>query len=245
MSSALPLIGLLEDDASMRLLMTSYLEKSGFRVFACDTATTFLATFEREHPDCILLDLSLPDEDGLVVVRKIRYHSDLPLFIVSARHSEQDRLAGLELGADDYITKPFHPRELVARIHNRLQRQTRIRPNPDTPTGGGDSSLHFRGFTLDLGRRILTNRQGSRIELTRGEFNALATLVRAKGNVVSRDQLKDAVSRRLDPPNDHGVNAIICRLRRKLDPWNQEMPLIRTVSGFGYQLDAELPSVTE
>ncbi|MBF0137663.1 MAG: response regulator transcription factor [Magnetococcales bacterium] len=232
-----PLIGLLEDDASMRFLMSSYLEKSGYRVFTCATTTEFLAAFAKEKPDCILLDLNLPDEDGLVVVRKIRYHSNLPLFIVSSRNSEQDRVAGIELGADDYITKPFHPRELVARIHNILQRNARFSAPGNRVSEANSGVIHFRGFSLDLEKRRLETEQGDQIILTRGEFNCLATLVKARGAVVTREQLKDAISPRQEPPQDRTVDSIVCRLRQKMHPENKKANLIATVSGYGYQMD--------
>lgn len=249
MAQSSPLIGLLEDDPSMRFLMRSYLEKSGFRVQASATAVDFFVAFERERPDCLLIDLGLPDEDGLVVVRKIRYLSDLPLFIVSARQDERDRLAGIELGADDYITKPFHPRELVARIHNQLRRHAGTNAptwQPAAPETDGSSSWsagatpRFFGFTLDPGKRSLTNHHGQPVTLTRGEFDALATLLRAGGNVVTRERLKDAISRRPDPPSDRGINAVICRIRRKLDPLGKWPALILTVPGHGYRLNDQL-----
>ncbi|MBF0154525.1 MAG: response regulator transcription factor [Magnetococcales bacterium] len=240
MRRSIPLIGLLEDDPSMRFLLSSYLEKSGFQVFACGTAVEFFSFFEKESPDCILLDLNLPDEDGLVVVRKIRYHSDLPLFIVSSRSDDQDRLAGLELGADDYITKPFHPRELAARIHNILQRNAKLSSLANRVPEITSAIIPLRGWILDLDKRRLESTQGGRVVLTGGEFNALATLARAKGAVVTRDQLKDAISRRQEPPQDRTVDAIICRLRKKLAPYGKETPIVLTIPGYGYQIDPQL-----
>ncbi|MBF0625629.1 MAG: response regulator transcription factor [Magnetococcales bacterium] len=234
-----PLLSLLEDDPSLRFLMSSYLEKSGFRVQASGTAEAFFAAFDREPPDCLLLDLNLPDEDGLVVVRKLRYHSSVPLIIVSSRGGEQDRLAGIELGADDYVTKPFHPRELAARIRNLLLRSSR------QGTGGPEPSpavIRLRGWVLDLDQRRLEIAAGEPIPLTRGEFDCLATLVRARGAVVTRQRLKDAVTRRQDPPGDRTVDALVCRLRRKLRPAAAKASPILTVPGHGYQID---PSVLE
>ncbi|MBF0263287.1 MAG: response regulator transcription factor, partial [Magnetococcales bacterium] len=156
---------------------------------------------------------------------------------------------GIELGADDYITKPFHPRELVARIHNQLRRRAGANAPTRQPVAQAwdgpspwpaSATARFFGFTLDPGKRSLTNPLGQPVTLTRGEFNALATLLRAGGNVVSREHLKDAISRRPDPPSDRGIDAVICRIRRKLDPLGQWPALILTVPGHGYRLDDQL-----
>ncbi|MEO5362645.1 MAG: response regulator transcription factor [Magnetococcus sp. DMHC-8] len=240
MPTMTPLICLLEDDASMRFLMSSYLEKSGFRVMAYGTSAAFFAAFDKKRPDCVLLDLNLPDEDGLVVLRKIRYHSDIPLFIVSSRGGEQDRLAGIELGADDYVIKPFHPRELIARIHNILHRNARFALRGHQTPAVAVTVRRFAGFVLDLDRRRLETEQGVRVVLTRGEFNCLATLVRAQGVVVTREQLKDAVSRRQEPPQDRTVDALVCRIRRKLAAAGGTGQSILTVPGYGYQLECQL-----
>ncbi|MEO5349068.1 MAG: response regulator transcription factor [Magnetococcus sp. YQC-3] len=237
MRQSTPLICLLEDDDSMRFLLSSYLEKSGFRVIASATSTDFFAAFEQQKPDCILLDLNLPDEDGLVVLRKIRYYSNLPLFIISSRSGEQDRLAGIELGADDYIIKPFHPRELIAKIQNILQRNANSARHGGTPVNMPANIIQFDGFVLDFAQRRLTTTQGEWVLLTRGEFNCLATIVKAQGAVVQREQLKDAISRRQEPPQDRTVDSIICRLRQKMEQAGQGGALIITVSGYGYQLD--------
>ncbi|MBF0399335.1 MAG: response regulator transcription factor [Magnetococcales bacterium] len=237
MHQSTPLICLLEDDDSMRFLMSSYLEKSGFRVIACATSTDFFAAFEQKKPDCVLLDLNLPDEDGLVVLRKIRHYSNLPLFVISSRSGEQDRLAGIELGADDYIIKPFHPRELIAKIQNILHRNAKSASQGSTLVDMPAAIIPFEGFVLDFAQRRLTTARGEWVVLTRGEFNCLATIIKARGAVVSREQLKDAISRRQDPPQNRTVDSIICRLRQKMEQAGQGGTLIMTVSGYGYQLN--------
>ncbi|MBF0145572.1 MAG: response regulator transcription factor [Magnetococcales bacterium] len=231
---------LLEDDPSMRFLLGSYLEKSGFRVTTAANAADFFAACARHMPDCVLLDLGLPDEDGLVVARKIRQRSDVPMIIVTSRQEESDRLTGLELGADDYVVKPFHPRELIARIHNLLQRSSRrsatTDPVPSTPSSG----VPFGELLIDFGKRqLVVIKDHQAIVLTPGEFDCLAALILAKGNFVTRDQLKDAISNREDPPDDRTVDSIICKIRRKIKQAGCRSDKIRTVRGHGYQIDSD------
>ncbi|MBF0110840.1 MAG: response regulator transcription factor [Magnetococcales bacterium] len=238
MNTPMAHVHLLEDDPSMRFLLGSYLEKSGFRVSTAANAGDFFAALARRMPDCVLLDLGLPDEDGLVVARKLRQRSDVPMIIVTSRQEESDRLAGLEMGADDYVVKPFHPRELIARIHNLLQRSVR-RGGATNPTASSESSWISLGeLSIDFGkRRVVVRNDHQAIVLTPGEFDCLAALVLAKGDYVTRDQLKDAISNRDDPPDDRTVDSIICKIRRKIRKAGCRSEIVRTVRGHGYQID--------
>ncbi|MBF0370782.1 MAG: response regulator transcription factor [Magnetococcales bacterium] len=235
-----PLIHLLDDDVSMQYLLTSFLEKSGFRVEAYSQAADFFQAFDKKQPDAVLLDLGLPDEDGLVVARKLRHHSNVPLMIVSARDEDQDRLVGLEIGADDYLTKPFKPRELVIRLENLLKRAQVSQPGRPVLPGEATGAVRFGDFSMDLAKRRLVSAKSGTISLTRGEFDCLATLVKAGGDVVGRDRLKDAISHRGEPPGDRTVDSIICRIRRKTGTGRKGNGVVLTVSGYGYQLNPDL-----
>jgi len=220
-----------EDDASIRALLRAYLESANFGVLEAASANEAFGSFKRHRVDLVLLDLELPDEDGLVVARQLRARSDVPIIVVTQRDEASDRIAGLEIGADDYVTKPFNARELLARVRNILKR-----------AGHGDAehaaqtSWDLGALVLDEGRRCLTHAEGGEIALTRAEFDLLTALVRARGRVLSRGQLLDAVRHGADEVQPKLVDVLVSRLRKKIELHANSRQVIVTVKGLGYKL---------
>jgi two-component system, OmpR family, torCAD operon response regulator TorR len=220
-----------EDDPAVLSLFVAYLEKDGYQVTGATTAASAEALVKKQEFDLILLDLGLPDEDGLVVARRIRASSAVPLVFVTQRTGEADKIAGLELGADDYITKPFNPRELSARIRNILARTDRGSLRP-----GVKDVVHFGGWALDLGRYTLTDGGGNPIPLTRAEFDVLKSLLLASGRAVTRDALLDAIRAKNPEGSDRIIDVLVSRLRRKLEAREVAPKVIVTVLGVGYRI---------
>ena len=211
-------------------LLAAYLEDEGFAVSCALTGGEMRAVLNREAIHLILLDLTLPDEDGLVLARQVRARSTVPIIVLTARRGQDDRLAALDIGADDYMTKPFDPRELILRIRNLLGRS------------GGDalevSVLRFEGWVLDVAGRSLAAPDGRDVALTPGEFNLLAALAKAANRVLSRGFLLDAVSQDADLPSDRMIDVYVSRLRRKIEANPGKPRLIVTIPGHGYKLAA-------
>jgi len=226
-----------EDDPAQRMLLEGYLETAGYRVLTAADAESFRSAWNHSAVDLVLLDLNLPDADGLELAQRLRRLSEVPLIMVTCRDQDADRIAGLDLGADDYVTKPYHPRELTARIHNVLRRSARG-GGPRREGAAADEVHWFAGHSLDVRRRRLLSPEQLEIPLTRGEFDLLAALARARGRVLSRDQLIDVVSTRDEPPMSRTIDVLVSRLRRKLEDGLNARRLLETVPGYGYRLDA-------
>jgi DNA-binding response OmpR family regulator len=218
-----------DDQPKIVKLVRTYLEGAGYQVFTAYDGQEGLALFRHEHPDLIVLDLMLPEIDGLDVARTIRRRSEVPIIMLTARAEEADRLIGLELGADDYVVKPFSPRELVARVRAVLRRVTRS--EPDLPAHEVIALGHLR---LDTGRREAWLGEG-RIELTSVQFDLLTVLVRHPGQVFSRTQLLDAVQGESFEGYERTVDAHIKNLRRALGDDPHAPHYIMTVRGAGYK----------
>lgn len=221
------LILVVDDEAKIVKLARDYLERNGFRVDSAGDGTTALAAARRDRPDLIVLDLNLPGMDGLDVCRALRRESNVPIIMLTARVEEMDRLIGLELGADDYISKPFSPRELVARVRAVLRR-VQSSDAPDLVLRAGDLEID------EAGRQV--TRGGAAVELTRIEFNLLAILARHPGQVLSREQLMDRLYGVSHDGYDRSIDAHVKNLRRKLEPDPSEPRYIVTVYGIGYKL---------
>lgn len=219
-----------DDEPVARETLAAYLDREGFRVTMSEDIRDLRGVIAREKIDLVLLDIRLPGEDGLSFLRELRSRSDLPVIFVTSRGDEIDRVLGLELGADDYVTKPFAPRELLARIRTLLRRTSET-----SRTGVDGSFCHFAGWTFDLSRRCLNSPSGEDVRLTRGEFDLLAALVRRPGKVWSRDALLDESSHRDNAPNDRTVDVLIARLRRKIEVDPTDPRLIVTEHGVGYR----------
>lgn len=221
-----------DDDAFTRKLLAAQLERNGYRVAQAGSGREMHQRLESEHIDLVLLDINLPDEDGLVLLRQIRARSAVPVIILSVRGDEADRIAGLELGADDYVPKSWSPRELMARVTSVIKRTGLAGPE----TAGGQRYLTFAGYCLDSEGHALRHADGREIHVTTAEFKLLLALVRAKGRTLSRDRLLDVLSSGGDEPFDRTVDVLISRLRKKLDDDAANPRIIRTVPGVGYQL---------
>jgi two-component system phosphate regulon response regulator OmpR len=217
---------IVDDDPALCAMLATYLGDQGFAVETVGNGTEMDAALARARPDLILLDLMLPGEDGLSLTRRLRGHSTIPVIIVSARGEEVDRIVGLELGADDYLPKPFSPRELVARIRAVLRRHTAA---PSAIT----DAICFGPFRLDLAAHALT-RDGVPVALTTADFTLLSVFVRHPGRVLSRDHLVTLVQDEGRLPFDRSIDVRVARLRRKIEPEPDNPRYIRTVWGAGY-----------
>lgn len=219
-----------DDDAEICALLSRYLGSQGLRVSVAEDGAQLRAAMLEPLFDVVLLDLGLPDEDGLALIRDLRSRWQGPVIIVSGRGESVERVIGLELGADDYVTKPFDLRELLARIHSVLRRA-----HPTPPTGSPTrSGFEFEGLRLDVPSRRLVGREGSDIQLTTGEFDLLLALVQRPHQVLSRDQLMNAVHGRDAGPFDRAIDVQIGRLRRKLEVDPAKPQVIKSVRGVGY-----------
>ena len=224
---------IVEDEVRIVRTLRLYLEQAGFAVTAVHDGAQAMPAFRQERPSLVLLDLNLPGQDGLDVCRSLRRVGNVPIIMLTARTEEMDRLIGLELGADDYISKPFSPRELVARVRAVLRRTQGNLTNADTLQAGA-LQLNLAAYRVWLGSHLL--------ELTQTEFELLATLMRNKGRVLSRAQLLQAVQGVAYEEFERAVDQHIKNLRRKLKKVAGNVSIISTIYGVGYRLDeVELP----
>ncbi len=231
MVRATPNIQVVEDDRETRTLIAKYL-----RTNACNVATAAdgreMARAMTDHRvDLLILDVMLPGEDGLSLCRKVRAESQVPIIMLTARGEDVDRIVGLEMGADDYMPKPFNPRELLARINAVLRRQQAAR---NASTIDGASALSFQGWHIDLRLRELRNPEGARVAMTSAEFDLLRTFCERPGRVLSRDSLLDLTQGRNAGSFERSIDVLVSRIRRKIEPDPQEATLIKTVRSGGY-----------
>ncbi|WP_345776332.1 response regulator transcription factor [Luteimonas salinisoli] len=224
---------LVEDDVEIGRLVSGYLAGHGFAVEAAASGGELRRALETRAPDLVLLDLGLPDEDGLGLLQYLRQRWQGPVLVVSGRGEAVERVVGLELGADDYVTKPFDLRELLARIRSALRRSNG--PAPPAPT-----RLRFAGLELDPGARRLGSEDGEEIPLTSGEFELLWALAGRPNQVLSRDALMNHLHGREAGPYDRAIDVAIARLRRKIERNPSAPALIRSVRGVGYLFAAEV-----
>ncbi|MGL4239546.1 MAG: response regulator [Beijerinckiaceae bacterium] len=234
-SASTPRILVVDDDISVRELLRECLEPEGFAVEEASDGAAMFAALRAGKVDLITLDLMLKGESGLTIARRVREERDTPIIMITGRGDMVDRVVGLELGADDYISKPFHPREVVARIRAVLRRQS---SKPAGSPGELGETLAFDGMRLDIGRRELRDRAGVLIELTTAEFNLLEVFVRRAQRVLSRDALMDLLKGHDWTPLDRSLDALVSRLRRKLGEDPDHPKLIKTVRGVGYSFVA-------
>lgn len=215
-----------DDEPKIVKLARDYLEKSGFQVLSAGDGQTALALARRERPDLVVLDLMLPGMDGWDVCRTLRRESDVPIIMLTAHAEESDQIVGLELGADDYITKPFSPRALVARVRALLRRTQNQLKLPDT--------LRFNGLEINLpGHRVEVD--GEPLHLTPNEFRLLVVLAQHAGQTLSREQLIEQVHGAAAAGFDRSIDSHIKNLRRKLEPDPTQPRFIETVYGVGYR----------
>jgi DNA-binding response OmpR family regulator len=229
--AALPHILAVDDDPTIRELIADYLGENEFRVTAVADGRSMQAVLEGEVVDLILLDLKLQAEDGMLLAQRLRDDSAIPLIMLTGRKEEADRVMGLELGADDYLTKPFSPRELLARIRTVLRRR-RAEVRQGRPEG--IRAYRFDGWELNLNTRRLTARNGKVVPLSNGEFSLLVVLLGASRRILSRDQLLDLSRLHNDEVYSRSIDVQIMRLRRKIEDDPADPRYIRTERGAGY-----------
>ncbi len=229
-----PRILLVEDDGQLRTLISRNLREHGLDVAAAATGAEMAVLLEHGQFDLIVLDIMLPGTNGLELLRRLRKTSDTPVIFASARGSEEDRIVGLELGADDFLTKPFNTRELVARIGAVLRRRGGERSQSD---GAEHNTLSFDGWTITRSRRELRSFAGALVELTSAEFDLLSAFVAQPQRVIGRERLIELSRSRLGDSSDRSVDVLVSRLRRKLAQNGNAAP-IRTVRGVGYMFTA-------
>ena len=232
-----PHILVIDDDREIRDLLARFLEKQRIRVTAVRDGKEARRAWLNGHYQLVVLDLMLPGESGLDLARWLRTQSEIPIVMLTAMGEETDRIIGLELGADDYVPKPFNPRELLARIRAVLRRTTERAEKKLEPAA---KSVRFNGWTLEPARRRLINPDGAETALTGGEYDLLVALVERANRVLTRDMLLDLLRGRQAGPFDRAIDVAISRLRRKLEDDGRHAQLIKTVRGGGYVLAAEV-----
>jgi two-component system, OmpR family, response regulator len=235
-----PHVLVVDDDAAIRRLVDDYLLQNDFRVSGATTGAQLMSALGAQVIDLVLLDLRLQGEDGMQLLRQVRAHSQIPVIILTGRTEEADRVMGLELGADDYLTKPFSPRELLARIRTVLRRTHAGQEVHGAPVC---RAYRIPGWELNLRTRKLTAADGGQVPLSNGEFNLLAALLSTANRVVTRDQLIE-MSRRYDNEvYDRAVDVQILRLRRKLERNPAEPQIIITERGAGYRIAVPVEAI--
>jgi two-component system OmpR family response regulator len=231
----------LDDDASVRTLVAEYLSKNDFRVTTAANSRELLDIMARETVDAIVLDLRLPGEDGMQIAQQLRAHSTVPILMLTARVDEADRVMGLELGADDYLTKPFSPRELLARIRAILRRaKLRVTVADEVAR---IRAYRFGTWELSVGLRKLKAASGETIELTNGEFSLLTAFLSAPQRILSRDQLLELSRLHNAEVYDRSIDVQILRLRRKIERDPSQPKYICTERGAGYVFRAAVEKV--
>lgn len=234
---------IVDDDPEIAGLISEYLGQHGIEVMAVGDGKAMRETLAHAAFDLVILDLMLPGEDGLSLCRHLRATTTLPIIMLTAMGSETDRVVGLEMGADDYVAKPFSARELLARIKAVLRRGA-PRSHDDGEAGAGVVSskevLQFSGWCLDVGKRQLRSSDGVLVELTSGEFDLLHAFLLNPQRVLNRDQLLDFARGRVSGPFDRTIDVQVGRLRRKLEIDPKKPELIKTVRGGGYMLTSEV-----
>ena len=241
-------IAVLDDEIDITQLLANYLQSHGFRVTQLHNGPSLMALMDSDPADLVLLDLGLPGEDGFSIARRMRENWRCGLVIVTGRGDAVDKVVGLEVGADDYVTKPFDLRELVARVKAVLRR---LAPGdvpavaaaaPASFAPGTSDRLRFAGWQLDLAARSLTNPQGQNVPLTGGEFDLLCAFARHPGRVLSRDFLLEQTRGREAAPFDRTIDVQVGRLRKKIEADPDDPQIVKSVRGAGYIL---VPPVTQ
>ena len=222
---------IVDDDRDIRTLLADYLESNGYRTIAAADGTGMWKALDDARPDLIVLDLNMPGDDGLTLCRKLRATSSLPVIMLTARNEPLDRILGLEMGADDYLPKPFEPRELLARIRSVLRRSHAM---PSNAPSENVQQMRFSGWTLDLTARHLLNPQGVVIMLSGAEFRLLRVFLEHPNRVLNRDQLLNLTQGRESDIFDRSIDLLVSRLRQRLRDEAREPRYIKTVRNEGY-----------
>ena len=232
-----PHILIVDDHREIRDLLARYFAKSGLRVATAENAAAARRRLQAQAIDLVVLDIMMPGEDGLSLCRELRATGDVPVILLTALGEETDRIVGLEIGADDYLTKPFNPRELLARVRAVLRRRTSLPPQRGRPAA---RRLRFDRWVLDTGRRELEGEDGVAVPLGTGEFLLLRALLERPRLVLTRDQLLDLTARPRGRAVRPRIDNQVSRLRRKVEADPRRPRLIKTHWGGGYSLEAEV-----
>ena len=236
-----PNILVVEDDRETRTLIAKYLRNNACNVTTVSDGREMSRALADHRVDLIILDVMLPGEDGLSLCRKVRSEAQTPIIMLTARGEDVDRIVGLEMGADDYLPKPFNPRELLARINAVLRRQAAAQAASSV---GGAPTLIFEGWRIDLRLRELRNPDGARVAVTSAEFDLLRTFCERPGRVLSRDSLLDLTQGRNTGSFERSIDVLVSRIRRKIEPNPQDPTLIKTVRSGGYLFTPRTEAVT-
>ena len=232
-----PHVLIVDDDREIRGLLAQYLEKHDFRTTAVADGREMRRILDRSHIDLLVLDLMLPGEDGLSLCRELRSRSQLPIIMLTARGEDVDRIVGLELGADDYVAKPFNPRELLGRIKAVLRRSAHA---PRDPSPESVRAFSFGGWRLDTVSRTLTNEEGREVALSGAEYRLLAVLLGSGNRVLTRAQLTELLRGRDADPFDRSIDVRVSRLRQILGDDARAPQIIKTVYGEGYVIGVDV-----
>ena len=229
-----------EDEAITRAKLVGYFQHEGYQVSEAENKAEMDQIMETQAIDLVMLDINLPDEDGLVITRNLRSQSNVGIILVTGRTDTIDKIVGLEMGADDYVTKPFELRELLVRVKNLLWRISLAGvPNAEMSAESEDDAYYFDDWRFDIPRRRLT-RKGEAIKLTKAEYEILVAFVAHPGRVLSRDRLLTLINHRVDDPNDRTIDVLVRRLRHKMEPEPKDPQYFITVHGEGYMFAADL-----
>jgi len=226
-----------DDEAPAREMVGEYLKMHGFSVTLCDGGSSLRGVLDNETPDLVVLDLNMPEEDGLSIIRDLKSRSNIPIIMLTATASPIDRVVGLELGADDYIAKPCELRELMARIRSVLRRSIPARAMPEatqTVKPAKDQLVRFGTKWLDLAAQALRDQEGNEHPLTASEFSLLKVFAANPKRVLSRERLLELANARDSEAFDRAVDLRIMRIRRKIEPDPAKPTVIRTIRGGGY-----------
>lgn len=226
---------IVEDDAVTRARIAAYFESENYRVSQSEDGNDVARMVTESAIDVVLLDIKLPGNDGLQIARELSEKTDVGIILVTARDDEVDRIVGLEIGADDYVTKPFNPRELLARVKNLIRRK-----QSDQSRLHKQRSKTFSGWTLDLSRRCLSSNTQDKLSLTRGEFELLVTFLEHPGKILHREWLMEKVTHRVWSPNERTTDVLVLRLRNKIEQDSHAPQIILTVHGEGYLFASEV-----
>ena len=237
MGMASPNILVVEDDRETRALIAKYLRTNACNVTTATDGREMIRAMTDRRVDLLILDVMLPGEDGLSLCRKVRAESQTPIIMLTARGEDVDRILGLEMGADDYLAKPFNPRELLARINAVLRRQAAAQTASAT---NGAIALTFAEWRIDFRLRELRNPAGARVAMTSAEFDLLRTCCERPGRVLSRDSLLDLTQGRSAGSFERSIDVLVSRLRQKMEQDPREPTLIQTIRGGGYMFSPEV-----
>jgi len=231
---------IVDDDVRICRTLRLYLKREGYNVNIATNGEEMWSQIEKVFPDVILLDVVLPGDDGISLARELRKISDVGIIMITGKDDPIDQIIGLEMGADDYVTKPFDERQLLARIRSLLRRRTTPDANTRVESGDQNQKISFDGWEIDLFTHDLVSPSGHRIELTSHEFRLLEIFVRNPGGVLNRDQIMQRLYARDWSLNDRSIDVLIGKLRKKIEEDSSQPKLILTIRNFGYKFAARV-----